>query len=79
MKQNKPRGRKTNPSPSTKTCALEVKSIYQLVRTRNEKFLNIFRKISPDIVKPATYGRILSREIIKSLGLAAVDAYLQLN
>jgi len=61
----KGRGRKPVPPP-VKTCALELGiPVYQPDRVRSEDFLDIFRKISPDMVILVAFGQILPREIVE--------------
>ncbi|MCD6485832.1 MAG: methionyl-tRNA formyltransferase [Syntrophobacterales bacterium] len=63
---DKPKGRgRKYIAPPVKTCALELGiPVYQPDRVRDEDFLDIFRKISPDMVALVAFGQILPKELI---------------
>ena len=63
---DKPKGRgRKYIAPPVKICALELGiPVYQPDRVRDEGFLDIFRKISPDMVVLVAFGQILPKEVI---------------
>lgn len=71
----KGRGRKLIPSP-VKTCALTLGiPAYQPERVRDQGFLDIFKKIAPDMVALAAFGQILPRKIIELPRLGCLNVH----
>ncbi|HOO89694.1 MAG TPA: methionyl-tRNA formyltransferase [Syntrophales bacterium] len=64
---DKPKGRgRQYIAPPVKVCALELGiPVYQPDRVRDRDFLDIFGKISPDMVTLVAFGQILPEEIIR--------------
>ena len=74
---DKPKGRgRKYIAPPVKTCALELGiPVYQPGRVRDENFLDIFRKISPDMVILVAFGQILPEEIIRFPRLGCLNVH----
>ena len=74
---DKPKGRgRKYIAPPVKTCALELGiPVYQPDRVRSEDFLDIFRKISPDMVILVAFGQILPEEIIRFPRLGCLNVH----
>ena len=74
---DKPKGRgRKSIAPPVKMCALELGiPVYQPDRVRSENFLDIFRKISPDMVILVAFGQILPEEIIRFPRLGCLNVH----
>jgi methionyl-tRNA formyltransferase len=69
------RGRTTAPSP-VKTLAADLGlTVFQPEKVRHPSFLEIFRKLAPDLVVVAAFGQILPKEILFASRLGCINIH----
>jgi len=71
----KGRGRKMTPPPVKEYALKAGIPVYQPERVRDEDFLEVFRKMSPDMVVLAAFGQILPGEIITQPSLGCLNVH----
>ena len=76
--KQKGRGKEISMSP-VKVKALEHNiEVFQPLKVRNPEFMDILKKISPDIIVVVAYGQILSKEILELPKYGCVNVHASL-
>ena len=76
--KQKGRGKEISMSP-VKVKALEHNiEVFQPLKVRNPEFVDILKKISPDVIVVVAYGQILSKEILELPKYGCVNVHASL-
>jgi methionyl-tRNA formyltransferase len=72
------RGRATTPSPVKEFAENEGLAVLQPERAREPGFLDVLRKLAPDLNVVVAYGQILSREVLDLPALGSINVHASL-
>ncbi len=71
----KGRGRHTIASPVKVFAQSHQLRVLQPERLRNNEFMEVFRKLAPDMAVVAAFGQILPREILETPGMGCINVH----